>query len=333
MAEEDEADEDLGEEEEEELQEELDEEHPEAPDYDLENEEETAVEKDEGDPPRLRQWRGGRNGPRSASSVDGAADGPSTPLKSPSRSPTKSKKGEEPTASTSSSASHKRPRGNLPNAPPFDGDRRKDPKCFRRWLAKVDSYIAIAEKIIGQDEIGLRLHAALTGEAADFLEDIPAKVFGEIDGWRVLVRILRDKFEETKMSKVGSAMKEFFQLRESMDKENRALTMRDVMEMMDKAARRCRDNNLDIPDPVMCHFFFQNTSCSTERQANLLLRSGGEYDWSKIKAAVDLLYANAVVHRPGSSRGGPRGRGAHEVHHYAVFLWFGGLLLIQGFGF
>ena len=41
--------------------------------------------------------------------------------------------------------------------------------------------------------------------------------------------------------KVGNAMQDFFQLREAMDKENRALTMRDVMEMMDRAARRCRD--------------------------------------------------------------------------------------------
>lgn len=97
-----------------------------------------------------RQWRGGRNGPRSASSADDAGNvtpSPTPPLKSPTRS------------RRVRTLHHRLPlrhptRGNLPNALPFDGDRRKDPKRFRQWLAKVDSYIAIAEKIIGQDEFG-----------------------------------------------------------------------------------------------------------------------------------------------------------------------------------
>lgn len=69
--------------------------------------------------------------------------------------------------------------------------------------------MAIAEKIIDELEIGLRLHAALEGEAADFLEDVPARAFGQKDGWRVLLKVLQEKFDETRMSKVGSAMKSF----------------------------------------------------------------------------------------------------------------------------
>jgi hypothetical protein len=70
----------------------------------------------------------------------------------------------------------------LPSAPTFDGDRKKDPKCFKKYANKVDSYVAIAEKIIDESEIGLRLHAALEGEAADFLEDVPVQAFGQKDG-------------------------------------------------------------------------------------------------------------------------------------------------------
>lgn len=84
-----------------------------------------------------------------------------------------------------------RPRGNLPQPPSFDGNTKKDPKCFKHWLQKVDSFIEIAKHIIGDDEIGLRLHAALEGDAAEYLEGIPAKTFGVADGWKVLVRSSR----------------------------------------------------------------------------------------------------------------------------------------------
>eukprot|EP00435_Cladocopium_sp_Y103_P026045 s2476_g6.t1 len=73
-----------------------------------------------------------------------------------------------------------------------------------------------------------------------------------------------------------------------------------------------------MPDAIMIHFFFEHTGCSPERQANLLLRTGGKYDWKQIKEAVELLYANVTVNRNYVQRsnygGNGRGRAAHEVH-------------------
>lgn len=46
-----------------------------------------------------------------------------------------------------SKQSQRKPRGNLPPAPTFDGDKRRDPKVFRKYLGKVDSYVAIAQNI------------------------------------------------------------------------------------------------------------------------------------------------------------------------------------------
>ena len=170
--------------------------------------------------------------------------------------------------------------------------------------------MAIAEKIIDQSEIGLRLYAAIEGPAAEFLEDVPAKTFGGIDGWRVLVRILRDKYDEPRMHKVGAAMRNFFNLQLAADK---TATLRDVADYMDQAARQCRDAGLEIPDAVMIYFFFQHSNSNMDRQANLLLRTGGEYDWPKIKQAIDLLYPNVVVRHGGQAGKGYRGRGAHEA--------------------
>ena len=50
-----------------------------------------------------------------------------------------------------------------------------------------------------------------------------------------------------------------------------------------------------------------------DRQANLLLRTEGKYDWAKIKKAVELLYPSVVV-RPAVHAGKGRARGAHEAH-------------------
>ena len=82
---------------------------------------------------------------------------------------------------------------------------------------KVGSYVEIAKHIIDDAEIGLRLHAALDGDAADYLEDIPAKTFGVDRGWQVLLKLLKYKFDEKRMHKVGSAMKEFFKLSQSLN--------------------------------------------------------------------------------------------------------------------
>ena len=222
--------------------------------------------------------------------------------------------------SEKSSSSQRKPRGNLPQAPKFSGDRKADPACFKKYANTVDSYVAIAEKIINPGEIGLRLHAALEGEAESYLEDVPARAFGEADGWKVLLRVLREKFDETKMAKVGTAMKNFFKLQlENKESKEKAMTMRDVVDLMDKAARQCRDAGLTIPDAVMVYFFFEHSNASHERQANLLLRTNGAYDWSLIKKAVDLLYPTVTV-RPGATAGKGgygRARGAHEVQNDA----------------
>ena len=268
------------------------------------------------DPPRSGSALRGRQGPRSSpSSSQASAPAASSPVKASS-----GEGGEK-----NKERAQRRPRGNLPNAPVFDGDRRKDAKCFRKYATKVDSYVEIAKNIIDDAEIGLRLHAALEGEAADFLEDMPARVFGVEKGWQVLLKLLRDKFDEKRMHKVGSAMRGFFKL----NLTEKSYSMAEVADLMDKAARRCRESNLVIPDEVMVFFFFEHTQLSFERQANLLLRTGGEYDWKKMKQAVELLYENVQV-RGGRDRdpgrdGPPRGRqgrAAHEAHHeWNTDLW------------
>ena len=70
----------------------------------------------------------------------------------------------------------------------------------------MDSYRAIAEKIIDESEIGLRLHAALEGEAADFLEDVPVQAFGQIGRMTRAAQGVAGEVDETRMSKVGSAI-------------------------------------------------------------------------------------------------------------------------------
>ena len=222
-----------------------------------------------------------------------------------------------PTSSSEANRAQRRPRGNLPAAPVFDGDKKKDPKCFRKFVLKVDSYVEIAKNIIDESEIGLRLHAALEGDAADYLEDIPAKTFGTKEGWKILLRVLKEKFDERRMHKVGSAMKGFFRL----DVAGKNMTMIEVADAMDKAARRCKEAGLVIPDEVLVYFLFEHTNSSLERQANVLLRTSGEYNWKKVKQAIELLYPTVQVRsgrEPGrdahrDQRAGGRARGAHET--------------------
>ena len=251
--------------------------------------------------PQRPAARSGKIGPRTgAESSSSSGTGPSP--KRPSIS------------SLDNAKAQRRPRGNLPTAPVFDGDKKKNPKCFRQYVLKVDSYVEIAKNIIDDSEIGLRLHAALEGDAADYLEDIPAKTFGVKEGWKVLLRVLKEKFDERRMHKVGSAMKGFFKL----DVAGKNLTMVEVADAMDKAARRCREAGLTIPDEVMVYFLFEHTGSSLERQANILLRTSGEYNWKKVKQAIELLYSTVQVRSgrdaPRDYRGGGKARGAHEAH-------------------
>eukprot|EP00913_Durusdinium_trenchii_P002034 g1880.t1 len=207
--------------------------------------------------------------------------------------------------------SQKRPRGNLPPAPKFDGDRKANPKCFKVWLGKVDSYVEIARKIIDDSEIGLRLHAALEGKAAEFLEDVPARTFGKVDGWRILLRVLQDKFDEPQVHKIGSAVKGFFK----MQLGSGSCTMREAADALDKAHRDCRDTGLSMPDAVLIYWYFEHAGVSQERQANLLLRTNGEYNWKLMKQAIDVLYPNTLVgNRHYTHRPAGKGRGAHEAH-------------------
>ena len=270
--------------------------------YPEDDDEELAEAYGTGPPRGLRL---GRNGPRQS---------PSAPRASGSGA------GSSP-SSTRSKAAHEdggprhRPRGNLPQAPAFDGDRKKDVKCFKHWVQKVDSYIEIAKKIIDDSEIGLRLHAALEGDAAEYLEDVPARTFGVPEGWRILIHVLQEKFDEKRMHKVGSAMRGFFR----MTVNDKSRTLAEVGDMLDKAARQCKEAGLVIPDEVMTYMFFEHTNSSLERQANILLRTGGGYEWKKIKAAVDLLYPQTYVNaRRGAfdqntGRGYGKSRTAHET--------------------
>ncbi|CAE6964690.1 unnamed protein product [Symbiodinium sp. CCMP2592] len=270
------------------------------------------------EPPRGGASARGRQGLRTGSqagSSGGASNG---------RRPALGNHGDAKTAAKDDDGkarAQRRPRGNLPTAPVFDGDKRKDPKCFKKYAAKVDSYVEIAKNIIDDSEIGLRLHAALEGEAADYLEDIPARTFGVESGWQVLLKLLQDKYDEKRMHKVGSAMQGFFKLNLS----DRQYTMLETADAMDRAARRCREANLVIPDEIMIYFFFEHAQLSTERQANLLLRTSGEYDWKKLKQAVELLYQNVTVRAGASARPdqGHRGRqrGAHETHREEWDFW------------
>ena len=129
---------------------------------------------------------------------------------------------------------------------------KKNPKAFRHWLQKVDSFVEIAKHIIGDEEIGLRLHSALEADAAEYLEDIPAKTFGVPGGWRVLIQVLREKFDERRMHKVGSAMKSFFKLQ-----VDRSWTLTELVDHMDKSARLCREAGLAIPDEILVYQFFE----------------------------------------------------------------------------
>lgn len=105
----------------------------------------------------------------------------------------------------------------------------------------------------------------------EYLEDLPAKTFGAENGWQVLLHVLKQKFDEKRMRLVGSAMKGFFKLK----LQDKAYSMMEGADAMDKAARRCREANLVIPDEVMTYFYFERANCSNERQANILLRTGG----------------------------------------------------------
>ena len=267
----------------------------------------------------LRGRQGLRTGSQAGSS-DGAA---STGRRSAAERPAAGAvgKGDKQKDEDGKAKAQRRPRGNLPPAPVFDGDRRKDVKCFRKYASKVDSYVEIAKNIIDDAEIGLRLHAALEGEAADYLEDIPARTFGVESGWQILLKLLQDKYDEKRMHKVGSAMQGFFKL----NLTDRQYTMMETADAMDRAARRCREANLVIPDEIMIYFFFEHAQLSTERQANLLLRTSGEYDWKKMKQAVELLYQNVTVKSGQGGRNdlGHRGRprGTHETHREEWDFW------------
>ena len=126
----------------------------------------------------------------------------------------------------------------------------------------------------------------------------------------MLLHVLKEKFDEKKMHKVGSAMKAFFKLQ-----VDRSWTLTETMDHMDRAARLCKEAGLILPDEIMTHFFFEHSGSSFERQANILLRTGGEYTWKKVKAAVELLYPQTAVapRRDRDYKGFGKGRMAHEV--------------------
>ena len=91
---------------------------------------------DADEPPEFRpQWT--RTELRSSGHPSPTGASPDkSPDKTSSRDPRRRGDG----TSSSTSPAQKRPRGNLPPAPTFDGDRKKDPRCFKKYANKVDSH-------------------------------------------------------------------------------------------------------------------------------------------------------------------------------------------------
>ena len=60
------------------------------------------------------------------------------------------------------SQAQKKPRGNLLTASTCDGDRKKACSCSKKHEHKVDSYVAIAKRIIDSGEIGLKRQTSVS---------------------------------------------------------------------------------------------------------------------------------------------------------------------------
>ena len=84
----------------------------------------------------------------------------------------------------------RRPRGNIPKIPDFDGDKSKDRYCYRKYVRRVENFVAIASKIISLEEISVRLYNELTGKAFDYMEGTTPDQFDRKDGYKILLKVL-----------------------------------------------------------------------------------------------------------------------------------------------
>ena len=213
-------------------------------------------------------------------------------------------------AAMSSDPNKAKMRGTLPKAPEFNGDKRKDPQCYRKYCRRVDTYVEIALKIISEEEIGLRLYDALSDDAFDFLEGVPAKTFGVKNGWKALLEVLKH-FDEPPILKMGTSMDGFFKLEPLKSGE----TYEELAVRIDKAAQKCSETGLVIPDPIKIRYFFIAAAFSDHQQATLLMSTGGAYDWSALKKSVATLYPRPQKMYLTPQRDFHRKpRSAHEVH-------------------
>ena len=188
----------------------------------------------------------GRHGLRTGSQA-GSSDGAASAGKRSATAGNRPSKANGAKEDDGKARAQRRPRGNLPPAPVFDGDRRKDVKCFWKYAAKVDSYVEIAKNIIDDSEIGLRLHAALEGEAAELLGGHPGSHFRR--GIRMAGPLEAVAGQVRREADAQGGVRDAGFLKLNLN--DRQYTMLETADAMDRAARRCREANLVIPDEIM----------------------------------------------------------------------------------
>ena len=169
---------------------------------------------------------------------------------------------DDPDQTVVSDVNQRKPRGNLPPPPSYDGARHKDPKGYRRYFRRVEGWYEIASLIIPEEEIGPRLFHALEGQAFDHFEGVKASTFAHKDGWKKLLKAL-EYFDERLVVKTGSAMDEFYGIGGVKDGE----TYADAAHRLDRVVQRCHDVQLQIAEPLVIRQFFKMAGFDDDKKA------------------------------------------------------------------
>ena len=202
-----------------------------------------------------------------------------------------------------------------PDPPGFDGETKESPKKLRDYMRKVDAWWQIARNCIKEEEAGPRVFQKLEGKAFDYFEGVKADTFATKNGLEVLLEIISKKFDEKPIVKVGRAMDDFFSLTGIANGE----TLGDLATRLDRSVRRCKDVDLEIPDPFVCRVFLLKSALDQKAQATLLMAAGSDYNWGKLRESAETLYPRPL-NRAADRHEGPRRqwghgpRAAHETH-------------------